>query len=333
MRIITQIIAVIAICFVIITAAWSVYFYSSSGYSDQQDVPYVYFSKDLDERTLTVIDTENIDLNWHDISVYEGEANLPTSGIISVNDVITDCYGTVNFKLPDGSVFGGWDFGERSFVYSEDIRFIGEWGGDGQDLNFYPNGTYYNYMYWDADDDYENQSGIQLNQGFYKLKTDKLLLEEEVVTANADSYECEFSFSDDDTELQIQCITLGLSYNLVRNFTTDLYMTILNASEKLDDCLSLFISNYSNDTHLDALSQGFNTTVVFKNELTQENINNLTNINIVFNRDSNGDIIYNGFNYSVKIDSLKDLYYLVSRADVKIIISNDSKFNEFGCSI
>jgi len=334
MRIITQIISVIAICFIVVTAAWSVYFYTSSSYSDQQDLPYIYFSKDLDERTLTVVDTKNIDLNWDDVSIHEGEANLPSSGVISINDVITDCYGLINFKLPDGSVFGGWEFSERPFVYSEDIRFIGEWEGDGQEINFYPNGTYYNTVAFSIDGNTTGGSSdhivYEINAGnYYQDSWSQLKL----VDVGYEELDCAVEFYNFDTQMNIQCAPKGFSYNLTRNFTDDLYITILNASGKLDTCLSYFIMNYSNATHKDVLSEGFNTTVVFTNEITQENINNLTSKNIVFNKDEDENIIYNGFNYSVRIDTLQDLYYLVSRVDVDLIIGDDSKFNDFGCSI
>ena len=49
--------------------------------------------------------------------------------------------------------------------------------------------------------------------------------------------------------------------------------------------------------------------------------------------DLDGNITPAGLNYSVQIDTLQDLYNLVSRVDVKEIIADDSKFNDFGCSL
>jgi len=323
MRIITKIIAVMAICFVLGTIGLSIYVYNSSL---QIEDPILKFSMDENERTLTVEEIKNFNLDWEDISLFTGDAILPSSGTVRVNDVITKCYGTVEFMV-DGSTFGGWVFSEKPVDYFEDIRFIGLWKGEGQELNFYPDGTYFNY--YQKKDDHGDDDGLLINNGRYKTEKNQLILDE--IGEGEPPYLCDVSFSAGDTQLGITCLSVELAYTLERSFTTDLYVTILNVSEKLDDCLSFFISNYSNETHQDVLSQGLNTTVVFTNELTPEKLDNLTTQkNIVFNTGPDGNITLTGLNYSVQIDSLQDLYYLVYRVDVERIIAADSKFNDFG---
>jgi len=329
MKIVSKIIAVMTICFVIATIGISIIVYNSS--SDIED-PTIEFSMDKDARTLTVEDIKNFNLNWEDISVSTGDAILPSSGEVKVNDVISNCYGTIEFMIKDTS-FGGWIFNERPVEHYEDARFIGNWGGeDNQEFIFYDDGTYFNsfdpldFTNATPDDEY------QIKKGKYEAIDDELILDE-IEADVALGYTCYATFSADDTKLILACPPLDITYNLERSFTTELYQTIFNVSEKLDPCLSFFISNYSNETHEDILSEGLNLNVTFTEEPSQEIINNLTEKGIVFNTDPEGNYNHTGLNYSIQIDSLHDLYYLVSRVDVKFISATDPKFNDFGCSI
>lgn len=331
MRIITKIIAVMAICFFLATVSFSIYIYNSSSDLNKIKIPSLEFTVNEDERTLTLTNINNIDFSWEDISVDQGYALLPT-GALNIGDKITNCYETVKLKLPNGFIIGeNWKFSEKPAEPFDDIRFIGQWEGGGQELNLYPNGTYLNHA-WDFDsypDDNESPGIVSVlqNGNYFTNKTENLLVLEDI--GQGASYKCDFSLLVNDTVMNLYCYSDRSSVQLTRNLSDDTYITILNVSEKLDDCLLSFISNYSsNETYKEALSEGLNVTVAFTNNLTQYDIYNLSDKDIVFITDINGSIMHNNTNYSVKINSLQDLYNLVYRVDVKDIIANDKKF---GC--
>lgn len=324
MRIITKVIGVMAVCFLLLTVSFSIYFYNKSEDIIKPDLPYLEFSVDKSTHSITVTGVENLDFSWNDISVVQGNALLP-KGPININDTITNCYGAVKLKLPYNYGYltdEEWIFSDRTLEPFEDIRFMGSWEGDGLMLNFNADGTYSNYgMSFDYDEPpiYEEQTGQYTQQNL-------LILQQEV--NNTEPLICDFSFSDDDTVMDLYCYNQRSKFEFKRVFSDELYITILNASQKLDDCLSFFISNYSNETHKDILSSGLNVTVVFTNELIELDIHNLSNKNIFFNKDSNGNITHDGVNYSIRVNSLHDLYNLVYRVDVILIVADDEKF---GC--
>jgi len=333
MRIITKIIAVLAICFFLVTVGVSIYVFNSSSDLDI-NTPYLEFTVNENERTITVTGmNNNINFNWDDISVCPGGYALLPTGAIDIDDKISNCYGTVRLELPDGSIIGQqWTFSEKPTEPFDDIIFAGQWEGKWQELNLYPNGTYLNNA-WDFDSsDGDNEPpaiATALNNGKYGTETLFSFHDASQVTP----YICDFSLSANLTVMNLFCYSDRSSVQLKRNFTDDLYIIILNASKKLDYCLLSFISNYSNETHKEALSEGLNVTVVFTNNTTQDTINNiivnLTDKGLVFNTNITGSIIRNNTNYSMKIDSLQDLYNLVYRVDVTRIIANDTKF---GCT-
>jgi len=137
MRIVTQVITVIGICFILATAGISIYMLNSTDILDQTITPTVEFSMNTDSRTLTVADI-NFNTNWAYVTI-DGDANLP-SGNVNIGDKITNCYGDIGLSL-SGVSLGTWDFGWETYPY-EDVLFVGDWVDDEDDeYNFLDNGT------------------------------------------------------------------------------------------------------------------------------------------------------------------------------------------------
>jgi hypothetical protein len=137
MRIVTQVITVIGICFVLASTGISIYMLSSTEIPDQTITPTVEFSMNTDSRTLTVADI-NFNTNWDYITV-DGDAVIP-SGNVDVGDTITNCYGNIGLSL-SGTSLGNWNFGWEAYPY-EDVLFVGDWVDDADgEYNFLDNGT------------------------------------------------------------------------------------------------------------------------------------------------------------------------------------------------
>jgi len=330
MRILTKIITVISICFVIATVAISYQVFNSPS---ELDCPYLEFNMNVYDKTLTVSKIDNFDYNWEDITLYSGVANLPSSGKISVDDVITNCYGTIKFRLPNDSVLGSWPFNEKPEDIFEDIRFNDVWGNANQELQFFENGSYYNSFHsiniGDSDSSLEE---YEIVQGKYEYKDDELVFNEVDSGAGAQTFAFSVILSNADTQLDIYNDYYAINWTLQRSFNDTNLLNILKTTEKLDDCLTSFIANYSNSSYKENLSNGLNVMVILNDFLTQGEVDNLSMLGIYFNTDNNGNIYLTNYNLSIKIDSLQDLYYLVSRSDVEQIFACDTKFLTLGCN-
>ena len=331
MRIITKVIGVIAVCFFLLIASFSIYLYNSPNDTDNINLPYLEFMVDEEAREIIVSSAKNLDFNWADVSVDKGYALLPT-GSIDVEDKITNCYGSVILKLPEdyGYVtYEEWDFIDRPSESFEDLRFFGHWESEeGDELNFNPDGTYVNAYGGGELASGDTASFDVITVGNYK-QSDLLVFDDINQTLPVI---CDTSFSVDDTVLDLYCYNQRTSLQFKRTLSDDLFITILNASQKLDDCLSFFVSNYSNETHEDVLTEGLNVSVTFTEYLSTQDVYNLSNKNIEFNIDLEGNIICNNTNYSIQVNSLQDLYTLAYRVDVLLISADDVKFSDFGCS-
>ena len=163
MRIVTQVITVIGICFILATTGISIYMLNSTDIQDQTITPTVEFSMNTDSRTLTVADI-NFNTNWDYITI-DGDANLPT-GNVDIGDIITNCYGNIGLSL-SGVSLGNWDFGWETYPY-EDVLFVGDWvdDEDADEYNFFDNGTF-SYHAVNGDDDLVLSS---FDDAMYKIK-------------------------------------------------------------------------------------------------------------------------------------------------------------------
>ena len=329
MKIITKIIIGITVAFTLIIVSTAWYIFNDSETQEAENRQLVFnLDGDKEKGTLTVTDI-NFEANWDDINL-AGDALLP-EGSIDVEDEIRLCSGVIKLYYMENNYIGGWDFGDKTDELGEIILF-GEWEGEGQQLEFGLDKDYNNII-TDIDmdntsydwDDYETH--IQsLNNGKYGIKYEQLVFDDEVYSTSL-----HFNYTlYNATHLQVDSPVAGVFWNFTRELTNESIVEILNASNKLDDCLTIFINNYTNITHANALLEGLKVNVSFENELTNEEINEI-NETIDFDIVQNDEINHTGVFYILYVDSLRDLYDLVSIENVLTINAADSKFNDFGC--
>ena len=329
MKIITKIIIGITVAFTLIIVSTAWYIFNDSETQEVENRQLVFNLEVNEEKgTLTVTDI-NFEANWDDINL-AGDALLP-DGSIDVEDEIRLCSGAIELYYMENNYIGGWDFGDKTDELGEIILF-GEWEGEGQQLEFGLD-KYYNNIVTDLDmdntsyewDDYETHIR-SLNNGKYGIKYEQLVFDDEVsATLSYFNYTLYNA-----THLQMASPVAGVFWNFTRELTNESIVKILNASNKFDDCLTIFINNYTNITYANALLEGLKVNVSFENELTNEEINEI-NGTIDFDIVQNDEINHTGVFYILYVDSLRDLYDLVSIENVLTINAADSKFNDFGC--
>ena len=329
MKIITKIIIAIIVAFTVIIASTAWYIFNDSQTQKVENRQLVFnLEVNEDKGTLTVTDI-NFGANWDDIKL-AGDALLP-EGSIDVEDEIRFCSGVIKLYYMEDNYIGGWDFGDKRDELGEIILF-GEWEGEGQQIEIGLDNNYKNIV-TDKDmdntsygeDDYKTQVR-NLNNGKYGIKYDQLVFDDEI-------YSTSFYFNYtlyNATHLQMASPVAGVFWNFTRELTNDSIVEILNATNKLDDCLTIFTKNYTNITYANALLEGLKVNVNFENELTNEEINEI-NETIDFDIDQNDEIKHTGLFYYLYVDSLRDLYDLVSIENVLKISAADPKFNDFGC--
>jgi len=329
MKIITKIIIAIIVAFTVIIASTAWYIFNDSQTQKVENRQLVFnLEVNEDKGTLTVTDI-NFGANWDDIKL-AGDALLP-EGSIDVEDEIRFCSGVIKLYYMEDNYIGGWDFGDKRDELGEIILF-GEWEGEGQQIEIGLDNNYKNIV-TDKDmdntsygeDDYKTQVR-NLNNGKYGIKYDQLVFDDEI-------YSTSFYFNYtlyNATHLQMASPVAGVFWNFTRELTNDSIVEILNATNKLDDCLTIFTKNYTNITYANALLEGLKVNVTFENELTNEEINEI-NETIDFDIDQNDEIKHTGLFYYLYVDSLRDLYDLVSIENVLKISAADPKFNDFGC--
>jgi len=327
MRIITKIITSIMICFIIATIGYSYYVYTAEIQTDDKDDSIIEFTINPEKHIVTVSKTKNFGYNWEEITLSQGTAVLPLSGDVEVNDIITHCYGDIKLTLPSGDYLAEWNFPDKPEDEYEDIRFIGSWNGEGQEIKFNSNGTYKNTITTSKGGTASPQVDL-FNYGVYTAEKTQIILNE---LYDPVEFDCSVAFHGDDSVLEIACPNLRYQWNLKRNFTNQTYLDIFNASNKLGNCLSYFIANCQNKTYKNVLSEGLNVTVNFTYNLTSNEISNFTNNGLVFKNDNNGNVTHYNTYYYVTIDSYHDLYLLISKAYVNMVTANDIKFYEYGC--
>jgi len=331
MKIITKIIIAITVTFTLIIASTAWYIFNESqtqGVEKRQLV----FNLEVNEEkgTLTVTDI-NFEANWDDIKL-AGDALLP-EGSIDVEDEIRFCSGLIKLYYMENNYIGGWDFGDKRDELHEIILF-GDWEGEGQQIEFGINNSYNNiitnkYKYMDniSDDEGDYKTHVQnLNNGKYEIKYEQLVFDDEICSTSL-----YFNYTlYNATHLQMASPVTGVFWNFTRELTNESIVEILNASNKLDDCLTVFTNNYTNIKYADALLEGVKVNVTFENELTNEEIDEI-NETIDFDINKNDEINHMGLFYFLYVDSLRDLYDLVSIENVLKINAADPKFNDFGC--
>jgi len=208
MRIVTQIITVIAISIILVTVGWSILIFNSS--EVDQPVPFE-LEMNQNERTLTV-GAVYLNMEWENIEIYEGEAKLP-SGPIKLNDVITNCYGNVSLFLPGGYIFGKWVFNERPIIV-DDLRFVGSWINSSQTITFDAKGNFYNY-YIDPDDN----SYLGYKDGTYDVKDKKIILNSNLNETESEDKLYNFYNNENSLDLINESVMVGYwrSIQRVRN--------------------------------------------------------------------------------------------------------------------
>lgn len=344
MRIVVKLLTTITIVFVFAMTSWFI-LYENQPSVVEWEIPAFDLQPDTETGTLTVTDI-NLNFNWDEITIGRGKATLP-SGKVSPGDIITNCYGTLELYTPGSSLLGSWVFNEAPDEI-EEIRFLGDWEGSDRTVSFSSSG-YTNYYFDFGDDDTDGKgdhkekidegdsltigADVKLaitTYGEYETQIQQLVVFDVAIESIPVNYNV--TFYDQDSRMKLVDPTNGYSWEFNRTFTPSLYVTILNASEKLDECLRSFVNNISNQTYNDTLANGLNVSVSFEEELTEEEIENITQQGLVFLNDSDGNATHDESVYSVKIDALHDLYYLASKSDVEEMVANDTKFYDFGCT-
>ncbi len=329
MKIITKIIIGITVAFTLIIVSTAWYIFNDSETQEVENRQLVFNLEVNEEKgTLTVTDI-NFEANWDDIKL-AGDASLP-DGSIDVEDEIRFCSGLIKLYYMENNYIGGWDFGDKRDELGEIILF-GEWEGEGQQIEFGLD-KYYNNIVTGLDmdntsDDWDDsETHIRsLNNGKYGIKYEQLVFDDEV---SATSLYFDYTLYDA-THLQVDSPVAGVFWNFTRELTNESIVEILNASNKLDDCLTIFTNNYTNITYANALLEGLKVNVTFENELTNEEIDEI-NETIDFDIVQNDEINHTGLFYFLYVESLRDLYDLVSIENVLKISAADPKFNDFGC--